>query len=155
MLANLAPMPQMERLGDAFELLRQRSGLSKVELGARSGLSQSVINRAVKGKTSPNADTMAAILDALGMTMHDLADALDEVNGRDMKQARLEKIVGGLNVRAEPERGERFIQEARAELNRALGRLEMLEQLYLDGGAGEGERGAVRDEATGRKRTPT
>lgn len=70
----------MERLGEA--LRRLRGATAQAELARKSGVSASAINRAEMGHHSPSAETLGALLTALGLTLHDLADALDEVAGR-------------------------------------------------------------------------
>lgn len=74
----------MEQLGDA--LRRLRGAMPQAELARRSGVSASAINRAEMGRHSPSAETLGALLAALGLTLHDLADAIDEVAGRNPPQ---------------------------------------------------------------------
>lgn len=70
----------MEKIGEALRSLR--GSVSQADLAQRAGISASALNRAELGRHSPSVETADAILIALGKDAHDLAAALDRVQGR-------------------------------------------------------------------------
>lgn len=71
-----------EGLSAALRLLRERSGLSQVALQKAAKLGASTVSDWERGVSAPHVDSIAALLSAMGLGLHDLARALDEVNGR-------------------------------------------------------------------------
>lgn len=68
-------------LGAALKRLRERSGLSQVALQKAAGLGASTVSDWERGVSAPHVESIAALLSAMGLTLHDLARALDEVVG--------------------------------------------------------------------------
>lgn len=69
-------------VGSALRRLREARGLDQVPLGELAGISARTIGRVETGAGPPNFQTVHALLTAMGLTLHDLAEALDEVAGR-------------------------------------------------------------------------
>jgi len=53
-------------LGHAIKMLRNKEGLSLVELGKKSGVTPGMISLLENGKRNPSLDTLKSILTALG-----------------------------------------------------------------------------------------
>lgn len=75
-------VPLLRRTGEAVRLLRERAGKTQGELAKASGLALSVVSRVELGRQAPSIRTLGAMMDALGVSVRDLADALDAVDGR-------------------------------------------------------------------------
>jgi len=80
--AILLPVGDLASVGRAVRFLRERAGISQAEAAAAAHLAPSVVNRTEMGRQAPTVGTLEALLAAVGATLHDLADALDVVNGR-------------------------------------------------------------------------
>lgn len=81
LIAAIVPaVGQLEDLGKALRKLR--GARPQADVARASGLASSVINRVEMGHQAPSVASLDALLTALGLTLHDLAEALDEVAGR-------------------------------------------------------------------------
>lgn len=73
----------MDRVGPALEALRKKTGVEPGEMLVRLGLKHySSLARFEGENANPQAKNLTRYLDAIGATPHDLARALDEINGR-------------------------------------------------------------------------
>src|SRR3954454_13403863 len=60
------------RFGDLLRTLRKRAGMTQEELAERAGLSRDAISALERGRRNrPHPPTMAAIIDALGLSEAD------------------------------------------------------------------------------------
>jgi|GEM_PF-4970109 len=78
-------------VGRALRSLREAARLDQGELARLAQVATRTVGRIETGEGPPNFETVDAILTALGLTLHDLADALDEVAGRG-RPARAGKL---------------------------------------------------------------
>lgn len=69
-------------LGSALRRLRERRGLTQRGLAQRAGLSDAAISKIENGRRLPDGSSLSSIMAALAIDLHELALALDEVNGR-------------------------------------------------------------------------
>lgn len=100
-----------------------RGSVSQSELARRAGVSASALNRAELGRHSPSVETLDAILTALGKDAHDLADALDQVQGRAPRLSP--EVIAEVRERAgEPDLEADLLRELAAQNARILDRLE-------------------------------
>jgi transcriptional regulator with XRE-family HTH domain len=74
-----------EGLEAALRELRNRRELTQAELSQRAGIGATQVSRYETGSEKPSITSLSAVLDALGFEVHDLAHALDQVNGRGPK----------------------------------------------------------------------
>lgn len=102
-------MKALAGIGKALALLRERAGFASQEALARKlGLTQTTISRAEAVNANPRASTLSRYLEAIDADLHELAEALDVVNGRstldiagafrptDDRQALVDKLQGRL-----------------------------------------------------------
>ena len=66
-VAQLARMRHRYSLGAQLAVLRQRQGISQVDLAARSGVAQADISRIERGLSNPTEDTLARLGNVLGV----------------------------------------------------------------------------------------
>jgi transcriptional regulator with XRE-family HTH domain len=69
-------------LGLALRSLRERKGLTQRDLANIAGLSDAAISKIETGRRLPDGRSLNHLLRALEVDLHELALALDEVNGR-------------------------------------------------------------------------
>jgi transcriptional regulator with XRE-family HTH domain len=69
-------------LGLALRSFRERKGLTQRDLAKIAGLSDAAISKIEKGRRLPDGRSLNDLLRALEVDLHELALALDEVNGR-------------------------------------------------------------------------
>jgi transcriptional regulator with XRE-family HTH domain len=74
-------------LGHGLRDLRARSGITQAELAARAGTSNTYVSRLEIGQRDIRWSTVLRLLDALDADLHQLANAIAEVE----KQARPSK----------------------------------------------------------------
>lgn len=118
---SLVAVGAMDGTGEALRLLR--GGRSQADVAKSAGLAPSVINRAERGHGLPSMATLDAILTALGKDAHDLADALDRVQGREPKLSP--ETVDEVRERAgDPDLEAELLRELAAQNARILDRLE-------------------------------
>jgi len=58
-----------QRLGARLRALRMAAGLTQVELGARADMHKSDISRLERGERAPSLETMAALSEALDLSL--------------------------------------------------------------------------------------
>jgi transcriptional regulator with XRE-family HTH domain len=73
---------RFENLGQALRLLRRRDGRSQVELAEAAGVSAAMLSNYEKGTKMPTVGSLGKIIDALGVELRRLDEALDLVNDR-------------------------------------------------------------------------
>lgn len=78
-------MKVLEGLGPALRELRERRDLTQTELAEKAKISYTQISRYENGTEKPSMPSLDAVLYGLGFELHDLAHALDQVNGRGPK----------------------------------------------------------------------
>lgn len=80
--ARLQAVQSATNVGSALRALREARRLDQAQLATAAGISTRTVGRIETGEGPPNFETVDALLTALGLTLHDLAEALDEVAGR-------------------------------------------------------------------------
>ena len=83
----------LDGLATALRLLRKAEAMSQEDLATRAGIGIAMVSRYERGTETPQIKTLARLLDAMELTAHDLAEALDSVNGR-MWPASANQIAG-------------------------------------------------------------
>lgn len=71
-----------EAFGKALRKVRVDRGVKQEQAAINGGVSETALNRAETGKSYPTGETLVGVLDGLGVSFHDLARALDIVEGR-------------------------------------------------------------------------
>lgn len=79
---DAAPMPPKKlspdpALGRAVRKLREARGLTQEELASQAGMTFGTVSRLESGKSVPAWATVMQILAALGVSLHELAAAID------------------------------------------------------------------------------
>lgn len=80
-------MPRFDNVGKAILLLREKQNKSQKELAAEAGITGAMLSNYETGVKKPSLDSMGKILDALGLYLGKLDDALDMVNDRDYRRS--------------------------------------------------------------------
>jgi transcriptional regulator with XRE-family HTH domain len=75
-------------LGRALRELRDQAGLKQEDLAARSGIGVTYISQLENGHRGARWHTLRRLLRALGADLHQLADAIAEVEKRDSPSNR-------------------------------------------------------------------
>jgi transcriptional regulator with XRE-family HTH domain len=75
----------LDLVGPALALVRERKGLTLEEAAGRIGIDTSGVRKQERKDANPQADTLSRYLQKLGADAHDLAAALDEVSGREVR----------------------------------------------------------------------
>lgn len=75
-------MTSREAFGRALRKVRSDRGVKQEQAARYGGVSETALNRAETGKSYPTGETLVGVLDGLGASFHDLAFALDVVEGR-------------------------------------------------------------------------
>lgn len=78
-------MARFDRVGKAILLLREKQNKSQKELAAEAGITGAMLSNYETGVKKPSLDSMGKILDALGLHLGKLDDALDVVNDRELR----------------------------------------------------------------------
>jgi transcriptional regulator with XRE-family HTH domain len=60
------------RLGASIRALRQKAGISQVQLGQTTGMDQAYVSRIEAGKVEPCLGTLRTLSEALGVTLSEL-----------------------------------------------------------------------------------
>lgn len=68
-----------EGLGKAIRLLRVEQGRSQADLAEEAGVGKSLLSRYETGDVVPTLETVQKLMDALGVGLRQLADALERV----------------------------------------------------------------------------
>jgi transcriptional regulator with XRE-family HTH domain len=82
-----APSDQL-LLGRALLALRKRAGMTQSEVAERAGTDDTHVSRVERGQFDVRWTTSRRLLEALGADMHQLADALVEVEQQDPPSKR-------------------------------------------------------------------
>lgn len=69
-------------IGPALASMREALRAKQEEVAKRAGITPAMLSRYERGARTPHWSTLESVLDALGATLHDLARAIDEVEGR-------------------------------------------------------------------------
>ncbi|MFP3941624.1 MAG: helix-turn-helix domain-containing protein [Thermoanaerobaculia bacterium] len=109
MRAGGRPGP-FEGLGAALQNLRKATGLSRVELARRSGVSESMLSRYESGKAWPNLATLDAVLTGLRRDALDLA--LELYREQAQAKQRDREALEAPNLLATPV-GQQILHQAR------------------------------------------
>lgn len=75
-------MASRAAFGKALRKVRLDHGAKQEEAARAGGVSETALNRAETGKSYPTGETLVGVLDGLGSNFHELARALDVVEGR-------------------------------------------------------------------------
>jgi transcriptional regulator with XRE-family HTH domain len=86
---TFAGMSRFENVGKALRLIRERQGLSQKDLAAKAGITSAMLSNYETGEKKPSIDSLGKVVEALGLYMGKLDDALDMVNDRPLKRDRL------------------------------------------------------------------
>jgi len=78
-------MARFDKVGKAILLLREKQNKSQKELAAEAGITSAMLSNYETGVKKPSLDSMGKILDALGLYLGKLDDALDVVNDRELR----------------------------------------------------------------------
>jgi transcriptional regulator with XRE-family HTH domain len=70
-------MTAFDDLGPVLRALRLEHGLTQVELSVRAGVSKSMLSLYEQGRQRPHLDTLARLLEALGVRLGELAMLLE------------------------------------------------------------------------------
>ncbi len=73
---------RFDNLHKALRLLRRRDGRSQVEVAEAAGISAAMLSNYEKGTKTPTMASLGKLLDALGVPLQRLDEALDLVNDR-------------------------------------------------------------------------
>lgn len=68
-------------LGKAIRQLRQKRGLTQVALGEKTGITARSLSLIERGHANPTWDAVARIAAALGSSMGELGNLVDELKG--------------------------------------------------------------------------
>lgn len=71
--------PDQLIIGRALRVLRARAGLRQEDVASRAGTSSTYVSRLESGQRDIRLTTLLRLLDALGADLHQLADAIAEV----------------------------------------------------------------------------
>lgn len=82
---NLAYMtsPASQALGQALRELRTRAGLTQADVAVAAGFDGPYLSRVEGGERDLRWSTVLRFLDAIGADLHQLADAIAEVEKQD------------------------------------------------------------------------
>ncbi len=69
------PPDSLVHLGNAMRALREDRGLKQIELGAAADATESQVSDIERGQNNPGWILIARLLDGLGATVSDFADA--------------------------------------------------------------------------------
>lgn len=81
------PLRTFSGLGPALRLLRERAGLTQVQIAERTGIAQSRISRYEGEKKPPDLLTLDRLLVCYGVDVMGLGRALEEVRGEKATKA--------------------------------------------------------------------
>lgn len=88
--AYLRRMQRKVSVGKTLKWLRMQSGRRQDELAEKAGISKSTLVRIEKGSPSPRFDVVVKILDALGLTLRELAVEMERTEEREARRGGLE-----------------------------------------------------------------
>jgi transcriptional regulator with XRE-family HTH domain len=84
-------MSAFDGLGKALRWLRAKQDKRQYQLAGEAGITKAMLSAYETGKQRPSLETLEKILDALGVELADLHDALDVVNERGALPGRLRR----------------------------------------------------------------
>lgn len=100
-------MARFDNIGKAILLLREKQDKSQKELAQEAGITSAMLSNYETGVKKPSVDSLGKILDALGLYVGKLDDALDVVNDRPLRAHQLGQLsaserggIRGIDVRA-------------------------------------------------------
>jgi transcriptional regulator with XRE-family HTH domain len=79
---------RFDNVGKALRLLREKQGRSQKELAQIAGITSAMLSNYETGEKKPSLDSLGKVLDALGLYLGKLDDALDVVNDRPTLRER-------------------------------------------------------------------
>ncbi len=82
-------MSAFDGLGKALRWLRAKQDKRQYQLAGEAGITKAMLSAYETGKQRPSLETLEKVLDALGVELADLHDALDVVNERSALPGRL------------------------------------------------------------------
>jgi transcriptional regulator with XRE-family HTH domain len=90
-------MPRFENIGKALRLLREKQGKSQKDLAQSAGITSAMLSNYETGEKQPSLDSLGKVLDALGLYLGKIDDALDMVNDRPPRRDQLDadEVAGG------------------------------------------------------------
>jgi transcriptional regulator with XRE-family HTH domain len=90
-------MPRFENIGKALRLLREKQGKSQNDLAQTAGITSAMLSNYETGEKKPSLDSLGKVLDALGLYLGKIDDALDMVNDRPPRREQLDadEVAGG------------------------------------------------------------
>lgn len=71
------PPPELMRLGAAIKELRKQQEMKQIELATAAGMTESQVSDIERGKNNPGWLLLARLVDGLGLSFRDLADAYE------------------------------------------------------------------------------
>lgn len=78
-------MARFDKVGKAILLLREKQNKSQKELALEAGITSAMLSNYETGVKKPSLDSLGKILDALGLYLGKMDDALDVVNDRPIR----------------------------------------------------------------------
>ena len=87
-------MSAFDGLGKALRWLRAKQDKRQYQLAGEAGITKAMLSAYETGKQRPSLETLEKVLDALGVELADLHDALDVVNERSTLPGRLRRSAG-------------------------------------------------------------
>ena len=82
-------MARFDNVGKAILLLREKQNKNQKELAAEAGITGAMLSNYETGVKKPSLDSLGKVIDALGLYLGKLDDALDMVNDRDYRRGQL------------------------------------------------------------------
>lgn len=72
------PPAELARLGLAIKALRRRQGMKQIELATAAGMTESQVSDIERGKNNPGWLLLVRLVNGLGLTFADLAEAYEQ-----------------------------------------------------------------------------
>ncbi len=73
------PPPELLRLGEALRALRRHRSMKQIELATAVGVSESQVSDVERGRNNPGWLLVCRLLDGLGASLGDLAEAYEAI----------------------------------------------------------------------------
>jgi len=83
---TFGPMQRKVSVGKTLKWFRMQVGRRQDEVAERAGISKSTLVRIEKGSPSPRFDVVTKILDALGLTLRELALEMERTEEREARR---------------------------------------------------------------------
>jgi transcriptional regulator with XRE-family HTH domain len=84
---------QLQYIIDKIKVIRQKKGISQMELSLRSNMSQSFIANIEKGKKQPSVLTLLRIADALGVNAQDFFPESFDSDSKEQTKEKIRKLL--------------------------------------------------------------